>query len=424
MKKVLIITYYWPPGGGAGVQRWFKFASYLPESGWEPVILTVDPKCAVYPVTDQTLENEVPESLEVYKTPATDFYRFFYRDKSAVPSAGFANKKDDSIAGKLSRFIRGNLFIPDPRVGWNKYAFKKACEVIEEKKIKIVVTTSPPHSTQLIGLRLKKRYPELKWIADFRDPWTDIYYYKLFYPTPLAKKIDFYLEKKVLRTTDKIITVSPALKKLFARKIHSSEAKIEVITNGYDTFDFLNVVPEMPEKLTITYTGTMSEAYPVDGLLEVLNKMHNSGTDFLLRFVGTVNDKIKERIISKAGENHAEFISHVSHPEAIKYMSASTVLLLVIPKYRHNKLIITGKLFEYIGSEKPVLCLGPSDGDAAEIIKSCSAGITAAYDDTRAIEEFFRNLPLIQKQFDRKAAEQYSRSNLTKRFASVLDSYS
>ena len=424
MNKILIITYYWPPGGGAGVQRWLKFASYLPESGWEPVILTVDPKYAVYPVTDQSLENEVPENLKVYRTPATDFYRFFYRDKAGVPSAGFANKKDDSVAGKISRFIRGNLFIPDPRIGWNKYAFKKACEVIEDEKINIVVTTSPPHSTQLTGLRLKKRYPALKWIADLRDPWTDIYYYKLFYPTAIAKKIDLCLEKKVLRTADRIITVSPALKKLFARKIQSSEDKIEVITNGYDISDFINVNPETPEKLTITYTGTMSEAYPVDGLLEVLHKMQNSGTDFLFRFVGTVNDKIRKRIIMKAGDKHTEFISHVSHPEAIKYMAASTVLLLVIPHYPHNRLIITGKLFEYIASEKPVLCLGPVDGDAAEIIKNCRAGVTAAYDDTRAIEEFFNNLPLIREQIDRSAAEQYSRSNLAKRFASVLDSYS
>lgn len=424
MKKVLIITYYWPPGGGAGVQRWLKFASYLPESGWEPVILTVDPKYAVYPVTDQSLENEVPENIKVIKTPATDYYRLFYRDKAGVPSAGFANKKDDSVAGKISRFIRGNLFIPDPRVGWNKYAFKKACEMIENEKINIVVSTSPPHSTQLTGLRLKKRYPALKWITDFRDPWTDIYYYKLFYPTPVARKIDLCLEKRVLRNADRIITVSPALKKLFARKIHSSEDKTEVITNGYDFADFVDIRTETPEKLIITYTGTMSEAYPLDGLLEVLNKMQNSGSDFLFRIVGTVNDKIKKKIIMRTGEKHAEFVSHVSHPEAIRYMASSTALLLVIPRYPHNRLIITGKLFEYLASEKPVLCLGPVDGDAAEIIKNCRAGVTAPYNDTGTIEEFFYNLPIIRKQIDRIAVEQYSRSNLAKHLASVLDSYS
>ncbi|NSW94486.1 MAG: glycosyltransferase family 4 protein [Bacteroidales bacterium] len=422
MKKVLIITYYWPPGGGAGVQRWLKFASYLPESGWEPVILTVDPGSAVYPVIDESLENEVPESLKIYKTPATDYYRLFYRDKARVPSAGFANKKDDSVAGRLSRFIRGNLFIPDPRIGWNKFAFKKACEIVKEEKINIVITTSPPHSTQLTGLKLKKRLPELTWIADLRDPWTDIYYYKLFYPTPVAKRIDQCLEKRVLRTADRIIAVSPTLKTLFARKAPS--AMIDVITNGYDTSDFINIKPETPEKLTMTYTGTMSEAYPVDGLLEVLQKMRTSGTDFLVRFVGTVNEKLKKKIILKAGERNTEFVSHVSHSEAIKFMSGSTVLLLVIPHYRHNRLIITGKLFEYLASGKPVLCIGPPDGDAAEIIRSCRAGMTAGYDETRTMEQFFNNLPALQAQIDREAVGQYSRMNLAKRFASVLDSYS
>lgn len=422
MKKVLIITYYWPPGGGAGVQRWLKFSSYLPEYGWEPVILTVDPEFALYPVSDKSLENEVPVNIKVYKTPATDYYRFFYRDKKGVPSAGFANKKDDSAVGKISRFIRGNLFIPDPRIGWNKFAVKKACEIIKEEKINLVITTSPPHSTQITGLKLKKKFPELVWIADLRDPWTDIYYYKLFYPTPVAKKIDLCLEKKVLRTADRIITVSPSLKTLFARKVPC--ARIEVITNGFDTSDFIDFKPDIPERLTITYTGTMSEAYPVEGLLKVLQKMKDSGTDFLLRFVGTVNEKLKKSIIQKAGEKNTEFISHVSHPEAIKFMAASSALLLVIPDYRHNRLIITGKLFEYIAAGKPVLCIGPADGDAAEIIRSCRAGVTAGYNDAGTIEEFLNNLPALQEQIDRDSARQYSRSNLTKQIASVLDSYS
>jgi hypothetical protein len=183
MKKVLIITYYWPPSGGAGVQRWLKFAKYLPEYGWEPIILTIDPAYAAYPVTDDSLISEIPSTVKVFTTPAVDYFSIYKKDKSRIPTAGFANSRENTVKDKILRFIRGNFFIPDPRKGWNGFAFKKACEIIETEGIKHVITTSPPHSTQLIGTKIKRKYPEIKWIADLRDPWTDIYYYDQFYPT-------------------------------------------------------------------------------------------------------------------------------------------------------------------------------------------------------------------------------------------------
>jgi glycosyltransferase involved in cell wall biosynthesis len=233
-KKVLIITYYWPPSGGAGVQRWVKFAKYLPEFGWEPVILTVDPKYAAYPVTDNSLEKEISPDLQVYRTPATDYFALFSRDRSKIPSAGFAINPDNSLKGKISRFVRGNFFIPDPRKGWNRHAFRKASELITSMDIRHVITTSPPHSTQLIGLRLKKTFPAIRWIADLRDPWTDIYYYRQFYPTFISEYIDSSFERKTLRLSDSIITVGPSLKKLFISKVKETEAKTEIITNGFD----------------------------------------------------------------------------------------------------------------------------------------------------------------------------------------------
>src|SRR5512133_2625385 len=154
LRKVLIITYYWPPSGGAGVQRWLKFAKYLPVFGWEPVILTVDPEYAAYPSTDPSLAKEVSPGLVVYKTPATDYFAIYRKDRSMIPSGGFANNSDDSFKGKLLRFVRGNFFIPDPRKGWNRHAFKKACEIINTMGIRHIITTSPPHSTQLIGLKI------------------------------------------------------------------------------------------------------------------------------------------------------------------------------------------------------------------------------------------------------------------------------
>ncbi|HNW57972.1 MAG TPA: glycosyl transferase family 1, partial [Bacteroidales bacterium] len=185
--QVLIITYYWPPSSGAGVQRWLKFSKFLPENGWDPVILTIDPEYATYPATDDSLCSEISKELKVHRTKATDYFRFYKKDKSKIPSAGFATDGKKNLVGKILRFVRGNFFIPDPRRGWNKFAFKEACRLIETEGIKHIITTSPPHSTQLIGLKLKKRYPEIKWIADLRDPWTDIYYYDQFYHTRIAK---------------------------------------------------------------------------------------------------------------------------------------------------------------------------------------------------------------------------------------------
>jgi glycosyltransferase involved in cell wall biosynthesis len=273
MNKVLIVTYYWPPSGGAGVQRWLKFSKYLPEFGWDPIILTVDQVYATYPVTDYSLTNDLPSSVKVFTTPATNYFDIYKKDKSKIPSAGFANSVDNTFKGKLLRFVRGNFFIPDPRKGWNKYAFKKACELIEKEGIRHIITTSPPHSTQLIGLKIKKRYPALKWIADLRDPWTDIYYYKHFYPTIISKAIDLKFEKSVLQNADKIITVGRSLKTLFSVKVSDVARKTEVITNGYDESDFKEVTKIIPKRFTITYVGTLSDIYPIEGLIPALKTL-------------------------------------------------------------------------------------------------------------------------------------------------------
>ena len=267
MNKVLIITYYWPPSGGAGVQRWLKFSKYLPEFGWEPVILTVDPRYAAFAVTDNSLIDDIPSSLRVYSTPATDYFRIYGKNRSKIPSAGFANSLNNTLKEKVLRFIRGNFFIPDPRKGWNKFAFKKACELIESEGINHVITTSPPHSTQLIGLKIRKKYKNIKWIADLRDPWTDIYYYNQFYHTSIAKHIDSGLERRVLTNADRIITVGESLKSSFSLKVKGIENKTEVITNGYDEDDFRHVSYFPSEIFTISYIGTLSEVYPVNGFL-------------------------------------------------------------------------------------------------------------------------------------------------------------
>ena len=420
MKKVLIITYYWPPGSGAGVQRWLKFARYLPEYGWEPVILTVDPEYAAYPALDNSLEKDLPEGIKVHRTKATDWFRIYSRDKSKVPSAGFAKSHDNSFREKVLRFIRGNFFIPDPRRGWNRYACDKAIEIIESEKISHIITTSPPHSTQLIGLKLKKKFPEIQWIADLRDPWTDIYYYKQFYPTFISKMIDKSFEIEVLKSSVKIITVGKSLKDLFVSKVPEIESKIEVITNGYDEDDFKDAINVEPEKFTISYIGTLSESYPVEGLLSALEKLQNEGKDFLFRLVGTVSLVQKEKILKIIDIKRVQFIPYVNHNEAINFMMSSSVLLLIIPDHHSNRSILTGKLFEYLASGKPILCLGPVDGDAAAIISDSGAGKTFAYNDSNSNAAYLMELLNVKQNLPDNKIKKFSRKELTRQLTSIL----
>jgi len=416
MNKVLIVTYYWPPSGGAGVQRWLKFSKYLPEFGWDPVVLTVDPEYAAYPVTDPSFAVDLPPSVKVYYTHATDYFSIYKKDKSKIPNAGFANNSDNSFRGKLLRFVRGNFFLPDPRRGWNKYAYRKACELIETEGIKNIITTSPPHSTQLIGLKLKKKFPGLNWIADLRDPWTNIYYYDQFYPTLISRAIDLNFEKQVLGKADKVITVGESLKKLLSSKAEGLESKTEVITNGFDEPDFKAVSVSRPPLFTITYVGTLSDNYPINGFLDAVS-LFNSKCK--IRFIGSVSPVHRELIKSRIPETSLEFISYVNHSSAIEYMLGTTVLLLIIPDHPSNKSIITGKLFEYLASEKPIICIGPTEGDAAAIIAETAHGMTFSYDDSKEISDYLRQLS-DTPETRMGTAKKYSRFELTRKLIPLL----
>jgi len=421
MKKILVVTYYWPPSGGAGVQRWLKFSRYLPQSDWEPVILTVDPAFATYPALDPSLEYDIPDRLKVHRVKAKDWFRLYAKDKSKVPSAGFARNHDDSLKGRLSRFIRGNLFIPDPRRGWNRFAFREAVRIIHREGINTVVTTSPPHSSQLIGLRIKKVMPEIKWIADLRDPWTDIYYYDLFYPTLIARSIDRYYEKKVLKKADILITVGHNLAETYISKNEGIREKFRIIPNGYDEEDFTRADYRFPDRFTITYTGTLSEAYPVDGLLDALNRLKNNGHDFLLRFVGFVPEGIKARIMRSVGHDRTEFISYTDHKKAVKYIAESSLLLLVIPDHKKNRAITSGKIFEYIATLKPILYIGPADGDAAFHLKACGHDAIFSGKNSGEISRYIERRMKEAEPRLNKAHPEYSRKILALNLGRVLN---
>lgn len=396
--KVLILTYYWPPSGGAGVQRWLKFAGYLAGMGFDPVVLTVDPKYATYPATDNSLESEIPAGVRVIKTQATDYFRLLSRNKSSLPSAGFAKTGGNTIIGKFARFVRGNFFIPDPRKGWNKYAFTKASELIETLKITTVITTSPPHSTQLIGLKLKKKFPELKWIADLRDPWTDIYYYKEFYPALPARMADRKYERSVIVGADQILSVGKSLSEIFTTRYPFAVNKFTVIPNGYDIVDFSGLTPSDPAIFTISYVGTISGSYNITGLVGALKDIEGTGAGFILRFTGFISDDQRGFLAGNLPPGKLVFSDYCTHQEAIAGMLEASVLLLLIPDHRSSKAILTGKIFEYIASGKPILCVGPTDGDAAMTISGFGNCLAADYTDQESIRSFLEvamkgNLP-------------------------------
>ena len=378
MQKILIITYYWPPSGGAGVQRWMKFVKYLPDFGFEPVVLTVDPNYASYPVVDESLVEEIPQNLKVYHTKSIEPFNFYKKvsRKTDIPHAGFANESEAGPMQKFSRFIRGNFFIPDARKGWNKFAYKKAVQLIAEHQIDTVITTSPPHSSQLIGLKLKNKL-KIKWVTDLRDPWTDIYYYDQLYHTAPAKKIDKDYEKKVLTNADQILVVSNAIKKQFLTKSPSTaENKFTVIPNGYDEDDFSNRQIAETKEFIITYTGTLAANYSIGAFVEAVEKLSEEISDkkIVLRFVGVIADSYKELIENTSLGMITEFAGHVDHKISIRYMLESSILFLAIPDVINNEGILTGKLFEYLAAKKPILGVGPANGDAARIIKECHAG--------------------------------------------------
>ncbi len=427
-KEVLIITYYWPPSGGAGVQRWLKFVKYLPEFGWEPVVLTVDPEYATYPVTDETLIKDVDSNVEVIKTKSKEFYSFYQSltGKKQVPFGGFASEDKLTFTQKVSRFIRGNFFIPDPRKGWNKYALKKASELIRERNIKYVITTSPPHSTQLIGLVLKRIF-DINWIADFRDPWTDISYYDMFYPTRIARKIDKNYEIRTLQNADKIITVSPFLNQHLSGKIPNLPDKVTTIYNGYDEEDFKSLAVQNNKKFTISYIGTLSDAYPIQTFAKVIQELNKSNLDIQLCFVGRVAADQTRILNSYVDEKNIAFIDYQTHTKAIQYMSASDALLLIIPEHPQNKGIITGKIFEYLASKKPIILIGPVDGDAANIIKETESGVVAGY---RELQLMIDQIKLLHYNFKKGVGGQaginigkYSRKSLTEKLSEILNTF-
>jgi glycosyltransferase involved in cell wall biosynthesis len=392
MSKILIISYYWPPSGGAGVQRWLKLSKYLAQIGSEVHVLTVDPKYASYMQLDEQLLEEVSDDVIVHKSKSFEPINYYARlvGKDKVPTAGFGNVNTRSFKVRFVNFLRSNLFIPDPRKGWKKYAVKKALEIIDRQDIKLVISTSPPHSTQLIGKRLQK-LRKITWIADLRDPWTDIYYYPLLQHSFISKRIDRYLEKKVLEKADRILTVNEDLQNLFLQKSANIKAKkFKILPNGFDPADFNELKKEKSEYFRIVYTGTMTNQYEPDTfILALADFIHsNEVVDIRFNITGKLTEEIRNKITSMKLDDYFTHSPTLPHASINQVQKNADLLLLLIPKVSNDRAITTGKIYEYLATGNPVLCLGPQQGDAASILRECGAGKCFEREDFAEIKNF------------------------------------
>lgn len=399
MRKALIITYYWPPSGGSGVQRWMYFCKYLKDFGITPVVVTVDEKKASYRYIDQSF-NDLVKDVEVHKTGTWEPLKLYSKltsgdSQSAIP-LGFSGESKPTLFQKISRAIRGNLFIPDSRIGWVRFAYKEAKRIMADQQIDVVITTGPPHSAHLVGLKLKKKF-DVRWIADFRDPWTDLYYNKLLYRTGYAKKKDETLEHKILQSADLVLTVGPSMGKHLVQKGNINPSKVHFIYNGYDENDYKDTkVCADPNFFTITHIGVLSPAQPVTALLtsvrHFIENNHPICKHLRLRIVGNVTDDIINEIKSAIPEIIMEFIGYVPKKKAIEYMLSSDLLFNSLPEMPNSELLISGKLLEYIAAQRPILCLGNPSGDAADLLKDLEDSQVFNRKDSARIIEYFDKL--------------------------------
>lgn len=376
-KKVLIFTYYFPPAGGVAVQRFLKFSKFLPEFGWEPVIVTV--KDGSYPYYDESLLSQVSPQLQVHRTKTFEPFEAYnmLRGKKGkeLPVVSVGNSGSKSFFQKVAEYIRANFFIPDARKGWVPYAVECATKILTTEKIDAIITTGPPHSTHLIGLALKRKFG-LTWVADFRDPWTNIFYNSLLPRSKASKQKDKDLEDEVLRNADYVTVISPGLKKEFNDRIEN----IQVIYNGYDEEDFKqNFLPETKEGFTLTYVGNLLASQSVTALWNALARLNTEGYNIKLDITGRADGAVMGAIEAAGIKHLVSFSGFVSHSRAIQLMLKANMLLFIVPDVDGNELILTGKLFEYLGSKSPMLSIGPEDGNAAEILKATGRAPIISY---------------------------------------------
>lgn len=425
-KRVLIVAYYWPPAGGPGVQRWLMFVKYLRNFGIEPVIYT--PKNARYPQKDYSLEAEIPDGITVITYPIFEPQMLFtgiFKNKIKRLSKGIIGSKNQGFIEKTLMWIRGNLFIPDSRKFWVKPSIQFLKKYLKNNPIDIVITTGPPHSLHLIGLGLKKTIG-IKWMADFRDPWTTIGYHRQLKLTKASAALHKKMEREVLTHADKVLVTSFTTQKEFKA---ITPKPVMVITNGYDNIE----TPDMPlhKTFSISHIGSLLSGRNPELLWKVLGELiiteKGFANDFVLNLAGVLSETVLQSIRQHIPEENLKVLGYISHQETLCLQKSSQVLLLIEINSEETKCIIPGKLFEYMAAKRPILAIGPQEWDAAKIIEETNTGQVFLYSDK---ENLRNHLLSLYSQFrlgnlavEPKGIEKYSRKALTGKLAEILNAF-
>lgn len=423
MKKVLIIAYYWPPAGGPGVQRWLKFVKYLPHFDIEPIVYI--PENPHYPIEDATLVAEIPKDVVIHRHPIFEPYRLaslVSSKKTKRISSGIIQTKDPSLLEKGMLWIRGNFFIPDARKYWVKPSVKYLSALLKEEQINTVITTGPPHSVHLIGEQLKQKHT-VKWIADFRDPWTSIGYHKKLRLTKASRKKHKFLEHLVLNKADRLLVTSQTTKKEFAA---ITEKPISVITNGYDSN--YQGGANLDQRFTIAHIGSLLAGRNPKNLWKALSDLASENelfrTALQLDFIGVVSQEVMDSLYRYELGPYINLKGYVSHKEAMRKQQQAQLLLLIEIDSEETKGIIPGKLFEYMAARRPILGVGPKEWEAGQLILETNSGAVFNYENLIELKDLIKNwfekyrestLHLASKNI-----EKYSRKALTEQLAKEL----
>ncbi|AOW09716.1 glycosyltransferase family 4 protein [Flavobacterium gilvum] len=425
-KKILIITYYWPPAGGPGVQRWLKFVKYLPDFDIQPIVYI--PENPTYPIVDANLVEEVSDKAIILKNKIFEPYQLasvFSKNKTKKISSGIIpNKKKQTFLEKVLLWIRGNLFIPDARVYWVKPSVAYLEKYIKENNIDTIITSGPPHSLHLIGLVLKQKL-KVTWFADFRDPWTTIGYHKSLRLSTRAERKHKSLEYRVLNTADQVIVTSKTTKTEFEE---ITNRPITVITNGYDMEPATKIA--LDSKFSLAHIGSfLSERNPAilwESLSELLNEIPDFKSHLELKLIGAVSQEVLDAISKFSLDSYLNNLGYVSHSEAVAHQRNSQVLLLIEINSEETKSIIPGKLFEYMVSNRPIIAIGPKNSDFSEIITETNTGVFFEYSEKEKLKNtilsYYNQFLEGKLQSYAVGLQKYSRRNLTKDLAHLINS--
>ena len=428
MKKVLFITYYWPPAGGAPINRILKFYQYLEEFGWEVVVLTTEG--GDFPFEDDSLLKEVRPETKVYRSKGFSLHKIFSsvspKSKKNFVPYGFTDASKGSFMDKFSRWVKYN-FIPDTRFPWYFSTVSKAIQIVKDEKIDLIFSSSPPQTNHLIARKVARK-THLPWVADFRDPWTDVFWLlNNSIRWKWINAIDKRIERKTIAKMDAIITVGPSLVEILQRK---TDKKINLITNGYDDVYFSNFHYKKNTKFRITYAGSLSkEQDPICffNALEAIKGNKDFYENVEILFLGNFPAYLYDLVNNSSYKDKTVYSAYTFYTDSLAIIAQSELLLLIVPETDDNKCILTSKLFDYMGAQRPILAFGPVDGDAAEVMKDAEAGEMFDYSDSRNAADFIlKNFSLWKSeeagvQLQPEKIEKYTRRNLTLQLSEIFN---